>query len=41
MILTDHTDLAKLCNSTVIEIYGDIIQVSQDFQGCQMLANSS
>jgi hypothetical protein len=29
--------LANLCNSTVIEIYGDIIQVSHGFDGCQML----
>jgi hypothetical protein len=26
----------NLCNSTVIEIYGDIIRVSHGFDGCQM-----
>ena len=29
--------LANLCNSTIIEIYGDIIRVSHGFDGCQML----
>jgi hypothetical protein len=29
--------LANLCNSTIIEIYSDIIQVSHGFKGCQML----
>ena len=29
--------LANLCNSTIIEMYGDIIQVSHGFDGCQML----
>ncbi len=29
--------LANLCNSTVIEIYGDKIRVSHGFDGCQML----
>ena len=29
--------LANLCNSTVIGIYGDIIQVSHGFDGCQIL----
>jgi len=29
--------LANLCNSTVIEMYGDIIRVSHAFEGCQML----
>jgi hypothetical protein len=29
--------LAILCNSTVIEIYGDKIQISQRIKGCQML----
>jgi hypothetical protein len=29
--------LTNLCNSTVIEIYGDIIRVSHGFDGCQML----
>jgi transcriptional regulator of acetoin/glycerol metabolism len=28
---------AVFCNSTVIEIYGDKIQVPQRFRGCQML----
>ena len=29
--------LANLCNSTIIEIYDDIIRVSHGFDGCQML----
>ncbi len=29
--------LANLCNSTIIEIYGDIIQVSHGFEDCQTL----
>ena len=29
--------LASTCNSTVIEMYGDKIRVSQRFRGCQML----
>jgi hypothetical protein len=29
--------VAIICNSTVIEIYCDKIQVSQRFRGCQML----
>jgi hypothetical protein len=29
--------LANLCNSITVEIYGDIIQVSHGFEGCQML----
>jgi hypothetical protein len=29
--------LANLCNSTIIEIYSDIIRVSHGFDGCQML----
>ncbi len=29
--------IANLCNSTVIEMYGDIIRVSQRLRGCQML----
>ena len=29
--------LDNLCNSTIIEIYSDIIQVSHGFKGCQML----
>jgi len=29
--------LANLCNSTIIEIYSDIIRVSHGFEGCQML----
>ena len=29
--------LAILCNSTVIEMYDDIIRVSHGFDGCQML----
>jgi len=29
--------LANLCNSTIIEIYSDIIQVSHGFDGCQIL----
>jgi hypothetical protein len=29
--------LANLCNSTIIEIYRDIIQVSHDFEYCQSL----
>ena len=29
--------LAITCNSTIIEIYGDIIRVSHGFDGCQML----
>ena len=33
--------IVSLFNLTVTEIYGDIIQVSQDFLGCQTLANSN
>jgi hypothetical protein len=29
--------LANLCNSTIIEIYSDIIRVSHGFDRCQML----
>ena len=29
--------LANLCNSTIIEIYSDIIQVSHGFADCQTL----
>ncbi len=29
--------LASTCNSTIIEIYSDIIRVSHGFDGCQML----
>ena len=29
--------LANLCNSTIIEIYNDMIRVSHGFEGCQML----
>ena len=29
--------LSILCNSTVIEIYGNKIQVPHSFKGCQML----
>ena len=29
--------IANLCNSTPIEIYGDKIRVSHGFDGCQML----
>ncbi len=29
--------LANLCNSTIIEIYSDIIRVSHGFDCCQML----
>ena len=29
--------LANLCNSTIIETYGDMIRVSHGFDGCQML----
>jgi hypothetical protein len=29
--------LATICNSIIIEIYGDIIRVSHGFDGCQML----
>jgi hypothetical protein len=29
--------LANLCNSTIIEIYDDIIRVSHGFDGCQIL----
>ena len=36
-MLGDLCFLAILCNSTAIEIYDDIIQVSQRFRGCQML----
>jgi hypothetical protein len=35
--LSNLAYLANLCNSTVIEIYGDLIQVSHGFDGCQML----
>ncbi len=28
---------ANLCNATVIDMHGDIIQVSHGFEGCQML----
>ena len=30
-------DFLIFCNSTVIEIYGDIIRISHGFDGCQML----
>jgi hypothetical protein len=29
--------LATICNSTIIEIYGDIVRVPHGFDGCQML----
>jgi hypothetical protein len=29
--------LANLCNSTIIEIYSDMIRVSHGFDGCQIL----
>ena len=29
--------LANLCNSIIIEMFDDIIQVSHGFDGCQML----
>ena len=32
-----ETQLANLCNSTIIEIYDDIIRISHGFDGCQML----
>jgi len=35
--MLDCRFLANLCNSTVIEIYDDIIRVSHGFDGCQML----
>jgi hypothetical protein len=40
IIIVDNATLcylANLCNSTIVEIYFDIIRVSQRFRGCQML----
>jgi hypothetical protein len=36
-LFKNRTYLANLCNSTIVEIYFDIIRVSQRFRGCQML----
>ncbi len=30
-----ETYLAKICNSTVIEMYEDMIRISDSFEGCQ------
>jgi hypothetical protein len=40
IIIVDNATLcylANLFNSTIIEIYNDIIRVSHGFDGCQML----
>ena len=40
IIIVDNATLCYLaitCNSTIIEIYGDIIQVSHGFEDCQTL----
>ncbi len=36
-VLPDWCFLAILCNSKIIEIYGDNIRVSHGFEGCQSL----